>query len=202
MSRIGILGGSFNPPTYAHLQLGIFSKSQYQLEKILVVPCSVSGFYKNSELVSETHRYNMTCLAVQNFKDFEVLDIELFKGKPVYAFESLAEIKKQYPDDDLFYISGSDSLVTIDRWKNPDQVVGSASFIVAERGNVKIDQIVSVFEKLSADKKKIHRLEFPRNDLSSTLVRERLSEGFGNDCLIPSNVLEYIMLHDLYQKGG
>ncbi len=197
MSRIGILGGSFNPPTYAHLQLGIFAKDQFFLDKILVVPCSVFGFYKDSKPIAEFHRYNMCVLAISSLDGFEVSDVELFEGRPVFAFEGVGRIKEIYKGNELFYITGSDSIVTLPKWKNPEKVAENVEFIVAERGDVSFKEAKGAIDTLPV-KTDSHKLDYPLNSISSTLVRKRLNEGLTCNCLTPLSVLEYTRLNGLY----
>ncbi|MEZ4812207.1 MAG: nicotinate (nicotinamide) nucleotide adenylyltransferase [Caldisericia bacterium] len=197
LSRIGILGGSFNPPTYAHLQLGIFAKDQFSLDKILVVPCSIFGFYKDSKPIAEFHRFNMCILAISSLDGFEVSDVELFGDRPIFAFEGIEKLKRIHKDSEFFYITGSDSIVTLPKWKNPEMVAGNAEFIVAERGDVSFENAKAAIDSVPV-KTNSHKLDYPLNSISSTLVRKRLNEGLICNCLTPSSVLEYIKLNDLY----
>lgn len=198
MSRVGILGGSFNPPTFAHLQLGVFAKDQFSLDRIIVVPCSVSGFYKDSKPISDFHRFNMSVLATENLDDFEVLGFELFKDRPVYAYETIEFLRLKNKKNELFYITGSDSIVTLPRWKKPEIIAENSSFVIAERDDVTFEESKDAIDSLGMNAESF-KLEYPSNGLSSTLVRKRLNEGLSCNCLAPQTVLEYVMLHDLYK---
>lgn len=200
MSRVGILGGSFNPPTYAHLQLGVFARDQFSLDEILLVPCSVSGFKGDIVMENQHHRYNMTMLASFELDGFKVLDIDLFKDHKVYAYESIKLIRKFYPDDDLFYIAGSDSIASVGRWKNPSDLVSNLHFVIAHREGTSLNEAMNALKQLDVSDERIHELDYPLNNLSSTIVRYRLAKGFNCDCLTPPSVLKYISVHGLYEK--
>jgi nicotinate-nucleotide adenylyltransferase len=200
LTNIGIIGGSFNPPTYAHLQLGVFAFNQFSLYRILLVPCSVSGFKGNVVMEDQYHRYNMTVLSSEGLDGFEVLDVDLFKGSNIYAYESINQIKILYPEANLYYIAGSDSIASVGMWKNPTAFVDDLHFVIANRESTFMQEAIGVLRHLGVNEERINELDYPMNNVSSTVVRKRLAGGLGCDCLTPQSVLRYISVHGLYEK--
>ncbi|HOO97044.1 MAG TPA: nicotinate (nicotinamide) nucleotide adenylyltransferase [Caldisericia bacterium] len=200
-SRIGVLGGSFSPPTHAHLSLAVCALSQLQLEKLFLVPCSVPGFDKSEELIDDYHRFNMTQLAVFNRPELSVLDFELFKGRKVYAHETFEFLKKEHKDSQVFFIGGSDTVSSISKWRNPQSIMSIVSFAIARRGDVSFDDARLKLLDAGVDKTAIIELEYPKNEMSSTIVRDRIRNGEMCNFMLPDSVIDYIEFHKLYKEA-
>ncbi len=198
MSRTGLLGGSFSPPTIAHLSMATFAKSQFNLDKILIMPCSVPTFDKAEKPIEPNHRFNMSVLACFGVPWLEVDDFEL-KKNPTYSYETLEHLKKIHPKDDLFFIGGSDSLSRIHEWREPATLVKLTDFIVVPR-NDGFEKAKEALIKAGKNESGILMLDFPRNDISSTIIRERLKKGFPCEHLVDNAVLDYIKANNLYSK--
>ena len=117
--RIGILGGTFDPIHLGHLYLARKVLSKFSLNKIIFIPVYLPPHKKNIKITDAKHRCNMLKLAVANYKRFKVSDIEIKRKDLSYSVETLHEFRKQYGvSTELFFITGSDSLKELHKWKN------------------------------------------------------------------------------------
>ncbi len=200
LDKLGILGGTFSPPHNAHMLLATFAYSQYGLDKILMIPGSVPTPGKHGLPVANYHRFNMACLAAKEVSYLEVLDWELSENGPVYTIQTLRRLQKKYPKTKLFFIAGTDIISTIDIWREPQEIVKLANIILAERCGVSIEQAMQALQKVGCSDDKAHPLDFPRIDVSSSMVRERLKKGQDCTYLVPGPVLRYIKTNKLYME--
>lgn len=199
MNKVGILGGSFSPPHNAHLMLAIFAKSQFELDCILVIPGTTFNPDKNEEPVAPYHRFNMTCIATSNIEFFKVSDCEL-NGKS-YTVETLRQLKTIRKNDEFFFIGGSDNLKHFTSWKEPGEIAKMANFIIAERFGSSFDEAKDAILSCGAGKENILKLDFPRIDISSSMIRQRLYNNLDCTYLLPEGVLRYIKTNRLYKEA-
>lgn len=198
MKKIGVFGGAFNPPHNFH-----FSVAQEILnidssfEKIIFVP--VGDKYKKNDLIAAEHRYNMLRLLCDKNSFFEVSRLEIDEKEQLYAYQTLDKFKEIYPEYKLYFIIGTDSLKTLDKWANLDYLLSTYDFLVYQRGNDDFYEIMNKLPTLSKYKNNIH---FLNNDiwsnLSSSYIREQLKSGKTSKYLIPEEVLDYINNNNLY----
>lgn len=178
--------------------MATFAKSQFDLDKILIMPCSVPTFDKTEKPIEPNHRFNMCVLACFGVPWLEVCDFEL-KKNPTYSFETLVHLKNKYPKDEFFFIGGSDSLSRIHEWREPAKLVSLTDFIVVPR-NDGYEKAKEALAKAGKNESGILKLDFPRNDISSTIIRGRLKQGFPCEHLVDKAVLDYIKANNLYSK--
>jgi nicotinate-nucleotide adenylyltransferase len=194
-----MLGGSFSPPTNAHLSIASFAKSQCNLDLILIMPCSVPTLGKLEAPVAAHHRYNMCMLACFGIDWLKVTDIEL-KDEPVYSYQTLEYLTKTYKNSSFHFIGGSDSLSKITQWRNPDKLAKLTDFIIVPRNGDCADAVTSL-KAIGKKDDGILILDYPRNDLSSTLARQRLRAGQPCDFILANSVLDYIKTNRLYKEA-
>lgn len=199
MSRIGLLGGSFSPPTNAHLSIASFSKSQFQLDLVLIIPCSVPTFGKSEVPVAAHHRYNMCVLACSGIDWLKVSDIEM-KDDPVYSYQTLETLTKMYHDSSFCFIGGSDSISKISQWRNPQKLAKLTDFVIVPR-NGDCSSAIQALRSIGKEDDGISVLDYPRNDLSSTLARQRLRAGHPCDFILANSVINYIKTNKLYKEA-
>lgn len=197
---LGIIGGTFSPPHNVHMLLATFAYSQYCLDKILMFPSSVPTLGKKELPVANHHRFNMTYLAAKEVPYIEVFDWELSSKIPVYTIQTLRRLKKIYSKTKLLFIAGSDIISTIESWREPCEVVKLVDIILSERLGVPIEQAVQSLKKIGCNDDKIHLLDFPRIDVSSTMIRNRLRKNQDCTYLLPKAVLQYIKTNKLYTE--
>jgi nicotinate-nucleotide adenylyltransferase len=194
--RLGVIGGSFDPPHIAHLVIASEACSQLGLERVLFVPAA-SPPHKTSSLGSSAGlRLDMTTLAVVQDLRFTESGLEVERDL-VYTRDTLDAVAQRFPGRDLVFIMGSDSLAQLDSWLDPDGIFARATLAVAPR-HVDAEDVFKVAQQRWPGGR-IVRLEAPRIALSSTIVRERVAAGRSIRYLVPAAVEEYIAEHRLYR---
>jgi nicotinate-nucleotide adenylyltransferase len=186
--RIGVLGGTFNPPHYGHLVLAQESLKKLHLDKVIFIPTYISP-HKKIRDDNAYKRYKMAALACAGNPKFEVSNIEIKKRKVSYSVNTLRELKKKYGKDaELFFITGSDSLNELESWKEVGEVLKLANFIVANRPGSPVKKL----------RKKVKAIEISAPDISSSMIRERVRRRLSIENLVPDSVRNFILRHKLY----
>ena len=197
--RIGIYGGTFNPPHTGHLRLAEEMLKAASLDKIIVIPASTPPHKSDSGLISEEHRLNM-CSLLFSDGHFDVSDIEICRKGKSYTFDTVTQLKKEYPDDELFLIIGSDMLLSFDKWYRFEDILRSVTLCVATREDeISVEQLLSYAEetlKLSRDDIIVSSMR--AFECSSTEVRKLIAEGEGAEHFLSEDVSEYIFDNSLY----
>ena len=141
--RIGIFGGSFNPPHKMHLRMAKELLNDDLLDKIIYVPTGSKDIYKNN-LVSDQDRYNMLKIMIKNDERLEVSDFEL-QTRNIYTYETLEYFKGIYLDDEIYFILGTDNLAYVDKWKYGIELLENNNFIVIRRSTDDIEKILKKY---------------------------------------------------------
>ena len=185
--KIGIFGGSFNPPHNMHKNIALKLINKWYLDKVIFVP--TGDKYNKDGLLNQKDRYNMVKLMIEGYDNLEVSDYEF--NKLTYTYETLDYFKNIYKDDDIYFICGSDNLKQITLWRKYDYILRNYKIIVIRRNNDDIDKIIN---NLLIYYKNIICITDIQNSLSSTLIRENLNKN--NDTYLlqnmDANVLKYI----------
>ena len=116
--RTGIFGGSFNPVHIGHICLAERMSEIMKLDRLFIIPAGVSPFKENNGGISDSDRLNMCRIAFGNHDNFFVSDIEIKRAGKSYTVDTVRELKKMYPGDDMFLFVGSDMLLSFDKWKD------------------------------------------------------------------------------------
>jgi nicotinate-nucleotide adenylyltransferase len=193
--RLGILGGTFDPIHYAHLFIAEEARVAFALDQVLFIPNAVSPL-KSPDITTAHHRCEMTRLAIQGNPAFALSTIEIDRPGPSYTVDTLRALKQEYPDADLFFITGTDSVAEMHLWRNPDEILRLATLIAAERPGTRLDDIKPGLKPGWSDR--ILPLPTTHLDISSTEIRRRIREGKPIRYLTPDVVVEYIATHRLY----
>ena len=198
--RIVIFGGTFNPPTRAHLDIATEALYYLDAEKVLFVP--VSDLYKKDDVEISYHRVNMLNLAIGNFRRLEIDFTEVDAVKLTYTYETVEKIKSQYQDKELFLLIGADNLEDFKNWKNQRSIMENCSLLVVNRNNSSIDEIIESNEILTEFKDKIIEAPIEEIEISSTEVRNRIASGEleGLENLVDKEVIDYIIENKLYSR--
>ena len=168
--RIGILGGSFNPPHKMHLNMGLELLEKNYVDKIIYVPTGSKYKYKNN-LVADQHRFKMLELMIKDDKRFMVSDYEL-KDEVVYTCDTLKYFQEEYPNDEIYFVCGADNLSYVDEWKNGIYLLENYRFLVIKRDTDDIDEILKRFEGY---RNNIIVSDVIPSSLSSTEIRNRIN---------------------------
>ena len=187
--RIGVMGGTFDPIHNGHLVAASEVASAMQLDEVLFVPTGKP--WQKQEVSSAEHRYLMSVVATASNPQFKVSRVDVDRPGFTYTVDTLNDLNQQYPDADLFFISGADAIAQIIAWKDIDSVWDLAHFVAVSRPGHKL--------KLpKAPQGAISELEVPALSISSTDVRKRVAGGKPIWYLVPDGVVQYISKHHLY----
>ena len=191
--KIGVFGGTFNPPHNTHVNIARQAIKQLCLDKLLVVPCGTPP-HKRSDVDKRT-RLKLSELAFGNIAKVEVWDYEITKEGKSYTVETLREVKRIYPDCELYLVIGGDSLASFDKWYCPNEIAQLATLAVATRANEDFDNAnIAAQSKFGAN---VIRLDIEPNGLSSTDIRLRYTMG-RQVYDVPLAVGRYILENKLY----
>ena len=195
MSRIGIFGGTFNPPHIGHTRLAEHFVKELELDRLLVIPTFLPPHKQAADLASGEDRMNMCLLA---FPDAVVSSIELNRGGKSYTYDTLCEIREQYPGDELFFIVGSDMLLTFDKWYKYEEILDMVTLCAADReeGDSPLKQC-GIPDFFSGKRLVVSSL--PAFEVSSTEIRERIANGESTVGLLDEAVRFYIDEKGLYK---
>lgn len=190
--RIGVFGGSFNPPHKMHESIASQLIKKGLLDKVIFVP--TSNFYPKAGLINDEERLEMLKLMTKDKKEYIVSDYEF--GKLTYTYQTLEYFKNEYPNDQIYFICGSDNLEQLDTWREYQKILGNYKLIVIPRKH-DMDSLLNKYEEY---KNNIIVAELDNNYISSTLVREYLKEKDYDKVkeYINKDVLEFIIKNNLY----
>lgn len=196
--RIGIFGGSFNPPHKMHENIAKELVDKQVVDKVIYVPTGGQYKYK-SNLVDDQKRYEMIKLITDNDERFDVSDYEL-KDYVVYTCETLAHFKEEYPNDEIYFICGTDNLSYIDKWKNGEEILRNYKILVIDRSSNDIDELLEQFKEY---KNNIVVAPIEQVDVSSTEIRELILKGNYKELekYLDKDVALYIKKNKLYENG-
>lgn len=193
--RIGIMGGSFNPIHSRHLDLAVSALKEGRLTRVLFLPTG-NPPHKKEGLAPAEDRFEMTRLALIGKPLFTASRIELDRSGTIYTLDTLLLLKKQFPFAELFYIIGEDTLLDLPNWHQPDEVFALCHFLVSRRMSDNA-AIPSMRQELEARGARFTFLSLAPMDISSTDIRQSLSQGLEPNGLMPQ-VMEYIQIMGLY----
>ncbi|WP_280803961.1 nicotinate-nucleotide adenylyltransferase [Aurantimicrobium minutum] len=189
--RIGILGGTFDPPQNGHIAVALEVIRRLELELVLFVPAGSP--WQKTEAISAQHRVAMSRLAIAGHNSLALSTVDVDRDGPTFTVDTLRDLRREYPDADLFFILGDEAFEGIETWKSFEELANLATFVVVSRTGTP----VKVPAKLSPS---VNLLEITTLPISSTLCRERIQEGKALEGLVPSAVADYIFDHQLYRR--
>lgn len=191
--KIGILGGSFNPPHKMHLDMGINLINKQYVDKVVYVPTGSKYKYKNN-LLPDKNRLEMLEIITNKYKDLSVSDYEL-KSEVVYTYQTLKYFKEMNPNDEIYFICGTDNLSYMDKWMNSEEILSNYKILVIRRNNENIDNLLDKFNKY---RENIVITDVEQSNISSTDIRERIRNRENILDVIDKDVYEYIKKNKLY----
>ena len=202
--RLGILGGSFNPVHVGHLLIGCAAADAFQLDRVLLLPCSVSPFKVGAtDLATGPDRLEMVRRSVAGDPLFEASDLDLARGGVSYAVESVRTLRARYPEAHLFFIIGGDSLRELSHWHKIGEMLALCDVITVQRPGVTLafDEALAPFPEAVRDRLRRHTGQGRTCEVSSTEIRRRSAEGRSIRYLVCPDVEAYIRERGLYAVG-
>ena len=191
--RIGMLGGTFNPPHLGHLALAEESLRRFELDKVVFIPAFIPPHKDVAYGVSSQDRMEMVRLAVAGEPTFEISTYEMDKEGISYSIESIEHFQEKYgPRAELFFLTGADSISVLSTWKEIDRILELTTFVVASRPGWRIE---GPYEG------KVKHLGIPEVDISSSMIRECVKDAKSIDGFVLPMVAEYIKKKGLYSSS-
>lgn len=191
--RIGIFGGSFNPPHKMHFDIANYLAQNNYVDKVIFVPTGFRYSYKNN-MEDAIHRYNMVSKMIDGINYFDVSDYEL-KDYEVHTFDTLNYFKNLYVNDEIFFICGADNLSYIGSWYQGDKILSDYKIIVVNRNGYDLNNIFIKYNNYN----NIIVANIDLNLISSTMIRENLINGLDVSKNLDTKVLRYIKSNRLYE---
>ena len=194
--RLGVLGGSFDPPHVAHLAIASEACHTLGLERVLFVPAAAPPHKGTGERTSAEVRLELTSLAIDDDLRFTASGIEIERGL-VYTADTLRALNERYADHELVFIMGSDSLVQLETWRDPEQLLAQCSLAVAPRPGDSPEAIAAAAARWGPYQVTV--LDVPLLAVSSTDIRERVVRRRPIRYLVSHRVEQYILETGLYR---
>lgn len=188
--RIGVMGGTFDPIHHGHLVAASEVATHFGLDEVIFVPTGQP--YQKQDVTEGEHRYLMTVIATASNPRFTVSRVDIDRDGPTYTVDTLRDLRNQYPDSDLFFISGADAIAQSLEWKDIDAAWNVAHFVAVTRPGHNLSVAGLPAEHVS-------QLEIPALAISSTDCRARVRAGSPVWYLVPDGVVQYIAKHALYR---
>jgi nicotinate-nucleotide adenylyltransferase len=193
--RLGVLGGSFDPPHLGHLVIASEACARLCLDRVVFVPAAAPPHKAAGWGSAAPVRLEMTRLAVAGDERFAVSDVEVERDL-VYTRDTLCAFAEDYPDHELVFIMGSDSLLQFDTWHDPRGILAMCTLAVAARPG---DDRAAIDAAVRRWRERAEVFEAPLIGVSSTVLRQRVADGLSLRYLVPPAVEEFILDEGLYR---
>lgn len=199
LSRVGVLGGTFDPVHLGHLILAQEALEQLALDRVLFVAAAHQWRKARRRLTPAGQRLEMVRLAVADNPAFEASSVEVDRGGPSYTAETLEELHAELPGAELFFILGQDALEDLPNWKDPARILELGVLAVAARPGYGRKAPQALEEMRPGAHERIVRIHMPLIQISATRLRERVRRGLTLRYFVPPAVEEYVRAHGLYR---
>ena len=198
MARVGLLGGTFNPPHLGHLVCAQEAYVQLGLDRVLLVPTYVPPHKVAEGDPGVEHRVAMCRAAVAGDPRLDVCLAEVRRGGPSFTVDTLRTLHADAPGDELTFIVGGDMAHSLPTWREPEAVLALATLGVAEREGLSRAAIAEQLAGLAGAPERLRFFDMPRMDISSSLIRRRVAAGRPVRYLVPDAVDAQIARERLY----
>lgn len=186
MKKIGLFGGTFDPPHLGHMIMADEVKDALALDEIWFIPTYIPP-HKNNIAISAQHRINMLELAVDSRQGFKINPIEIERESTSYTIDTVKLLKQQYPDVQFYFIIGADMVEYLPKWHKIEELKKLITFVGISREGFELNDDVIVVES-------------PKIDISSTMIREKIKHNKSFFYYVNSKVYKYIKEHQLYES--
>lgn len=197
MERIGILGGTFDPPHTGHLILAECAVDALQLNQLLFIPAADPPHKQDETITPVTHRLAMLERALAGNERFAISRADIDRPGPHYSLDMVQIIQTEYPQAELYFVMGGDSLRDLPQWHRPEEFVKRCWLAVMRRPGTEIDPAIheAIIPGLA---QRVIMIDAPLIDISSTDITQRRIQGKSIRYFVPDLVLDYIEAHQLY----
>ena len=190
------MGGTFDPVHHGHLVAASEVQSWFSLDEVVFVPTGQPWQKADRQVSPAEDRYLMTVVATASNPHFSVSRVDLDRQGPTYTIDTLRDLRTQYPDAELYFITGADALAALLTWRDHDELFDLAHFVGCTRPGHELDE----HSLDGLPRNRIQILEIPALAISSTDCRVRVGRGEPVWYLVPDGVVQYIAKHHLYER--
>lgn len=194
MTRLGVFGGTFDPPHVGHLALAEWAREALDLDRVVFVPAGSPPHKRRADLSSAADRVALVRAAVRGHDAFEVSTVETRRRGPSYTADTLRQLRERHPGARLFLLIGADSLADFENWREPDAIAAIATLAVALRPGAPRPAVRHA--------RRVEWLDNPGLEVSSSAVRARVRAGRSVRYLVPDAVARLIERRGLYRAVG
>ncbi len=194
--RLGLFGGTFDPPHLGHLALAEWARDELKLDRVVFMPAARPPHKRGRVRTPTAARLAMARLAVRGHRGFEVSALEAGRRGPSYTVDTLRALRDRSPGAEWFLLLGQDSLAELASWKDPEALVRLATPVVAARPGARARRAARVFGR------RVVWLDNPGIEVSSSGIRERVRRGRSIRYLVPDAVARYIARAGLYRGSA
>ena len=193
--RLGVMGGTFDPIHHGHLVAASEVQARFGLDEVVFVPTGIPWQKDQREVSPAEDRYLMTVIATASNPRFTTSRVDIDRGVPTVTVDTLTDLRRQFPERELFFITGADALAQILSWKRVDELFALAHLVGVTRPGFQLDGkhlpegVVSL-------------IEIPGMAISSTDCRQRVARGLPVWYLVPDGVVQYINKRGLYRADS
>ncbi len=215
--KVALLGGTFNPIHFGHIDLALKIKAHFKIDKTIFIPSNIPPHKSKENLAPANVRYLMIKEALKEYKEFEISKEEIEREGTSYSIDTIKKMQKKYQNDTLYLILGLDAFFEIDTWKAYKEILSLISIIVINRHYEKkenfniykiknyINKITNIYKFSEKEKKfiglntkNIFIADLNIKPISSSLIRDKIKNNEISSDLLPENVLKIIREHKLY----
>jgi len=190
--KIGLFFGSFNPIHNGHLMLTNYLAEYGGLDEIWFVVSPQNPFKDKKSLLADRHRLYMVEMAIKGDERFQVCDIEFYMPQPSYTIDTLTRLQERHPNTDFYLICGMDNIESFKKWKNYEAILQYHHLMVYPRKGYSSNELVN--------HPSVMVVEAPEIEVSSTFIRNAISEGKDVRYFVPKDVYKYIVDMHFYEK--
>ncbi|WP_026906255.1 nicotinate-nucleotide adenylyltransferase [Paucisalibacillus globulus] len=187
MKRIGILGGTFDPPHIGHLIIAQEVLDSLELDQVWFIP-TYEPPHKHEARLQVENRIEMLRLALADNSTFQLNTIEVKRAGKSYTYDTMITLKEQYPNTDFYFIIGADMVEYLPKWHKIDNLINLVTFVGVKRTGYTLKTTYPIKE-----------VDIPMVDISSTTIRDRLQKKKSIQYLVPDSVHTYIKEHGFYE---
>ena len=201
MKKIGIFGGTFNPVHKGHEMAAINFYNQFNLDKLIIIPANIPPHKQIDSKITASQRFEMCRICFNKYKEYniEISDIEIKKDDISYTYHTLAEIKKEYNDDKIYFLIGSDMFLYLENWYKYQELLKLCAFAVSFRNHQDKQKVLELREKFIKTGAEIELLQNEPFEISSTELRGYIkNNNFNLEKYISPEVLDYIKERKIY----
>lgn len=197
MGRLGVIGGTFDPPHYGHLVLADNARAQLNLDAVIFVPAGMPPHKPERPISPVRHRMAMVEAAIRDNGAFRLSRVDVDRAGPHYTVDMLALLTEAHPGSTLFFLIGGDSLAEFGSWRDPAGILTLAHLAVMERPGCEGD-VAALEKRIPQIRQRLARLDAPYLEISGTDLRRRVREGLPIRYLVPPAVRRHVFTHHLY----